>query len=189
MIMKKLFSILFIATFLFAGCSGDGERGPQGPEGPQGPPGENGLIGTTIEFEGIDFNEENDYSALINFDDNDIEVFESDGVLVYLKVGEDGTADGLPVEVFRQLPQTYYVEDGEVQYNFDFTFFDVSIFMDGTADFSNLDPSFTQDQVIRIVIVPSDFAETTGVDVSSYKAVMNALDLKESDVKKAKTFK
>lgn len=186
--MKKLFSILFMTTFLFTACSDDGERGPQGPEGPQGPPGE-AIVGTTIEFEGIDFNENNDYSTLINFNDNNIEVFESDAVLVYLKDGEDGTADGLPVEVFRQLPQTYYVEDGEVQYNFDFTFFDVRIFMNGTADFSNLDPAFTQDQVIRIVIVPSDFAETTGVDVSSYKAVMNALDVKESDVKKIKATK
>jgi hypothetical protein len=187
MIMKKIFSILFMTTFLFTACSDDGERGPQGPEGPQGPPG-NAIVGTTIEFEGIDFTEENDYSALIEFDE-DIEVFESDAVLVYLKVGEDGTSEGLPVEVFRQLPQTYYVEGGEVQYNFDFTFFDVTIFMDGTADFAALDPSFTEDQVIRIVVVPSDFAETTGVDVASYKAVMNALDLKEIDVKKVKVTK
>lgn len=188
--MKKIFSILFMTTFLFTACSSnDGERGPQGPPGPQGPAGEDGLIGTTIEFEGIDFTEANDYMALINFDENGVEVFESDAVLVYLKVGEDGTADGLPVEVFRQLPQTYYVEDGEVQYNFDYTFFDVNIFMDGTADFSNLDSSFTEDQVIRIVIVPAGFAETTGVDVASYKAVMNALDLKESDVKKVKVTK
>ncbi|MBE7640191.1 collagen-like protein [Salegentibacter sp. BLCTC] len=184
--MKKIFPILFMTTFLFAACSSDGERGPQGPEGPQGPPGE-ALIGTTIEYEGIDFTEENDYSALIEFDD--IEVFESDAVLVYLKDGEDGTSDGAPVEVFRQLPQTYYVEDGEVQYNFDFTFFDVRIFMEGTANFSNLDPAYTQDQVIRIVIVPANFAETTGVDVANYKAVMNALDLKESDVKKVSMLK
>jgi len=187
--MKKLFSILFMTTFLFTACSDDGERGPQGPVGPQGPAGEDGLIGTTIEFEGIDFTEGNDYSALINFDENGVEVFESDAVLVYLKDGEDGTADGLPVEVFRQLPQTYYVEDGEVQYNFDFTFFDVRIFMNGTADLSALDPVFTEDQVIRIVIVPADFAEDTGVDVSSYNAVMNALDLSESDVKKAAALK
>ena len=118
--MKRIFSILFMTTFLFTACSSnDGERGPQGPPGPQGPAGEDGLIGTTIEFEGIDFTEANDYMALINFDENGVEVFESDAVLVYLKVGEDGTSEGLPVEVFRQLPQTYYVYDGEVQYNFD----------------------------------------------------------------------
>ena len=187
--MKKLFSILFMSTFLFAACSSDGDQGPQGPEGPQGPPGEDGLIGTTIEFEGIDFNEENDYSAFIDFNENDIEVFESDAVLVYLKDGEDGEADGEPVEVFRQLPQIYYVDNEEVQYNFDFTFFDVNIFMDGTADFSALDPAYTDDQVIRIVVVPADFAEDTGVDVSNYNAVMNALDLKEQDVKKAGSLK
>ncbi|MGA9326753.1 MAG: hypothetical protein WBV47_11945, partial [Salegentibacter sp.] len=54
--MKKIFSLLFLTSFLFTACSGDqGPIGPQGPQGPQGPPGEDGLYGYTFE-ETIDMN-------------------------------------------------------------------------------------------------------------------------------------
>jgi len=189
--MKKIFSILFMSAFLFTACSTDGDRGPQGPQGPEGPPGDGGLVGTALEFEGINLNEDNDYSFYVDFDDQGIEVLESDVVLVYLKDGEAGTAgdDNLPVEIFRPLPQTYYVDSGEIQYNYEFTFFETWFFMEGTADFNALDDNFTQNQVIRIVVVPAGFAENTKVNISSYNAVMNALDLKETDIKKMGTLK
>jgi len=83
------------------------------------------------------------------------------------------------------LPQTYFLEGGALQYNFDFTFFDVLIFLDGTIDFATLDASYTQNQVLRIVVVPAAFA-TSGVDLSNMNAVMKSLDLTPNDVIKAR---
>lgn len=181
--MKKIVTLLFVSVFAFTSCSDDGEVGPQGP---QGPPGEPAPLAQVVDIVG-DFTAANDYTLSLDFNDEGIEVFESDAVLVYLKTDEDGTAGGAPVEVFRILPQTYFIGDEILQYNYDFTFFDVFIFLDGTvADFGTLDSSFRNNQVLRVVVVPAEFAETSGVDMSNMKAVMNALDIEQKDITKKK---
>ncbi|MGB8706118.1 MAG: collagen-like protein [Gillisia sp.] len=180
--MKKILALFVMSSLVLTSCSSDGPVGPEGPPGPQGPA---GTTGTVIDVTG-EFTSDNNYELSVDFNEQGVEVFESDAVLVYLKTGEDGTAGGSPVEVWRQLPQTYYVNGGQLQYNFDYTFFDVLIFLDGTVDFGSLDSSYTDNQVMRIVIVPADFAQTSGVDVSSMKAVMNALNVKSSDIQNVK---
>jgi len=177
--MKNTFILLFLAAITLSSCSNDG---PQGPQGPQGPPGADGLIGSVIDIEG-NFTASNNYELNVNFNDNNLEVFETDAVLVYLKTGEDSVAGGAPVEVWRQLPQTYYINGEALQYNFDFTFFDVLIYLDGTADFATLDPSYTNNQVLRVVVVPAEFAKDTSVDLSNMNAVINALNIDQSDIK------
>ncbi len=179
--MKKIF-YLFLAVFsiILVSCSGD--EGPIGPPGPQGPPGADGLIGTVFDVT-ADFNAGNDYSALVTYSDfTDAEVFESDVVLVYLRVGQDGEADGEPVYLWRLLPQTYYVDGGTMQYNYDYSYFDVNIFLDGDVDLSTLGTAFLDDQVFRVAIVPADFAQTTGVNVSDYNAVMSAMKVDPQDI-------
>ncbi|MFN4763997.1 collagen-like protein [Gillisia sp. Q332] len=183
--MKKIVTLLFISIFAFTSCSDDGAVGPQGPQGPEGPEGEPGPLGQVIDVVG-DFTATNDYSLLVDFNAEGIEVFESDAVLVYLKTGEDGTAGGAPVEVFRMLPQTYFIGNEILQYNYDFTFFNVLIFLDGTVDFGTLDASYRNDQVLRIVVVPGEFAETSGVDMSNMKAVIKALDIEQKEITKMK---
>ncbi|CAM4300118.1 collagen-like triple helix repeat-containing protein [Gillisia limnaea] len=181
--MKKIITLLFVSAFALTSCSDDGAVGPQGPQGPEGAP---GPLGQVIDIVG-DFTASNEYSLSLDFTEEGIEVFESDVVLVYLKTGEDGTADGAPVEVFRMLPQTYYIGDEVLQYNYDFTFFSVLIFLDGTvADFGTLDTSFRNNQVLRIVVVPAEFARTSGVDMSNMKAVINALDIEQKNIRKKK---
>lgn len=180
--MKKIFTYLTLSLFIFTSCSKEGPRGPEGPEGPQGPPGSDGLIGIVFDVQG-DFTSDNDYSLLVDYADHTSEeVFESDVVLVYLRTGEDGTADGEPVYVWRLLPQTFYVDNGTVLYNFDYTFFDVNIFLDSNLDLGTLGAEFTDDQVFRIAIVPANFASSQGVDVSNYNEVMSALQFQERDI-------
>ena len=184
--MKKIVTLLFVSIFAFTSCSDDGAVGPQGPQGPQGPEGAPGPLGQVIDIVG-NFTAANDYSLSLDFNAEGIEVFETDAVLVYLKTGEDGDAEGLPVEVFRMLPQTYFIEDKILQYNYDFTFFSVLIFLDGTvADFGTLDASYRNNQVLRIVVVPAEFAQTSGVDMSDMKAVLNALDIEQKEISKKK---
>jgi len=180
--MKKIFTLLLISVFVLTSCNNDGPIGPQGPQGPQGPAGADGLIGTVIDLQGS-FNSTNNYNLTLDFNTEGIEVFESDVVLVYLKTGEDGTAGGLPVEVFNMLPHTEFIDGQMLQYDYDFTFFDVQIFLKGTVDFAALDSSYTTNQIFRIVVVPAEFAETSGVDLSNMNAVMHALDVQPKDIK------
>jgi hypothetical protein len=180
--MKKILTLLLISVFSLTSCSNDGPVGPQGPQGPQGPAGADGLIGTVIDLQGS-FASADDFLVL-DFNDEGIEVFESDVVLVYLKTGEDGTAGGAPVEVFSMLPHNVFFTDGKIlQYDFDFTFFDVQIFLKGTFDFDTLDSGYTTNQIFRIVVVPAEFAQTSGIDLSNMNAVMHALDIQPEDIK------
>ena len=180
--MKKIFTLLFLSSFLFTSCSNEGPQGPQGPAGPAGPPGD-ANYGTVIDVQGS-FTAANEYSLLLDFEEEGIEVFESDAVLVYLKTGEDGTAGGAPVEVFRLLPQTYYIDGEALQYNYDFTFFDLMIFLDGTVDFGTLNADYTNNRLFRVIILPADFA-ASGVNTSNMDAVLKALDVQEKEIKKA----
>ena len=176
--MKKIFFLMTLVAFTFSSCS---DEGPVGPQGPEGPPGE-AIVGTVFDVE-TDFTAANDYSVTLEYADfTDVEIFESDVVLVYLNVGTAGEAGGSDVPVWRLLPQTYYVEGGTMQYNYDYTFFDVNLFLDGDVPLGDLDPAFLQDQIFRIAIIPADFAQTTGVNVSNYSEVMSTLKIQESEI-------
>ncbi|MDT0646661.1 collagen-like protein [Zunongwangia sp. F260] len=161
--------------------------GPQGPEGPQGEPGD-AITGTVLDLEVSNFNEANDYTLFLDFEEEGVTVEEDDAILVYIATGQFDDSDGVPYYVWRQLPQIYYTEDGEqIQYNFDFTFFDVTIFLDSSIpyeDFDTIDATYTDNQLFRIVVVPATFAETQSVDISDYNAVMKKLNF---DTKKIRT--
>lgn len=181
--MKKIYFLLSV-VFSLAACTGDdGPQGPPGPQGPQGPAGVDGLIGTVFDLEG-DFTAENDYTIFTEYADfTDVEVFDTDVVLVYLRVGQDGEAGGEPVYLWRLLPQTYYLDGGgTMQYNYDYTYFDVNIFLAADVDLSTLGPAFTDNQVFRVAIIPASMAQDTSLDVSNYNAVMSALNIQDRNI-------
>lgn len=181
MIMKKLFSILFMSAFLFTACSSDGEQGPQGPEGP---PGENGvnIVGISYEYD-VEFQYDanaNIYTSLLEFPPTEEP---SDAILVYrLETIND-------VETWNLIPKSYFLDEGILQISSNHTDQDVELLIEADFDLNGLDDSFTTNQYYRVVVVPSDFEQSTGVDASNMNAVMNALDLKESDVKKVESNK
>lgn len=175
--MKNLFLLLTLTTtFLFSSCEGD-----------PGPPGLDGLDGINIlgqVFEAqIDFNSSNNFEQLVVFPNN-IEVFESDVVLVYWleEVVNDGA--GGTLDVWSQLPQTIFIDgQGSFQYTFNHTFLDVNIFMQGDLNLNSLGSGFTNDQIFRIAIVPSDFGsanlsmedllQSINFDVSNIETVLD----------------
>jgi len=172
--MKTMTKIILSLAFLLATAC-------------EGPPGEDGLDGTSLlgsvfEIEG-DFTAGNEYMLYFEFP-NTIEVFESDVVLVYILWEQVAGTGGKKLDVWRLLPQTIVLDEGVLQYNFDYTMSDVQIFLDGSIDFSTLLPAESQDQIFRIVVLPADFAITKSLDISNYNLMMNALGVNQGTIQR-----
>ncbi|KPM49190.1 hypothetical protein [Jiulongibacter sediminis] len=172
--MKKLLFIFSAIIIGFSSC-----RGPQGfdgPPGPQGAPGADGglVYASAIELI-VDFTPANDFTIVEGFG---FDVFPADVPLVYILWDQldDGT------EVWRPVPQNAYLDNGILTYNYDFTQDDFSLFLDGTVpDFSTLDPVYLNEQVFRVVVVPSEFLETARLKSKSYESIVETFGIKEED--------
>jgi len=185
--MRK-FSIVLGALLSLFIISCEGPIGPPGYDGLDGFDGRDGqdginILGTVIDIEG-DFLAE-DYSIFYEFP-QDVEVFESDVVLVYLLWDQTEDGNGEAVDIWRLLPQTILLDQGILQYNYDYTFFDVSIFLEADFDRSTLTAGDTDGQVFRIAVLPAEFASGSKLDRSNIKAVMSAMGVTEKDVQKVK---
>lgn len=183
--MKNIHFIygVFISLFLLA-C--EGPAGPPGPPGFDGVDGADGvnILGQVFEIEG-DFTLENNYSIFYDFPQS-TEVFESDVVLVYLLWDQTQDGNGEAVDIWRLLPQTRILEQGLLQYNFDHTFFDVSIFLESDFDLGTLQQGDTDNQVFRIAVLPADFAASSKLDLTNMNAVMASLNVSEEAVGRVK---
>ena len=74
-----------------------------------------------------------------------------------------------------------FLPEGELDYDFDFTKFDFSIYAGGTYDLA-LTPTFINNETFRIVIIPTVFANKVAagakaVDYSNYDEVVKALKI------------
>jgi len=172
--MKKIFTLLLFGIVLFA-C-----------EGPQGIPGDDGFDG----LDGIDgFDGEEsfvfeyelsftapDYSAFLELP-SDFTMLDSDVMLAYLlwEVLDDGT------EVWRAIPQSLFFTDGILHYNYDFTQFDATIFLDGTVSLDGLGANYTDNWIARLVVVPGQFTNgRSTVNLSDYNEVKEYFELPSS---------
>jgi hypothetical protein len=185
--MKKVTLVLgaFIALF-FISCEGpQGPPGFDGFDGQDGQDGEDGvnILGTVVDIEG-DFNP-NDYSIVYEFPQT-VEVFETDVVLVYILWEQLDNGNEPPIDVWRLLPQTLLLDQGILQYNYDHTFFDVNIFLEGDFDLGTLVAADTQDQVFRIAILPAEKLAGSKLDKSNVNAVMRTIGVEEKDVQRYK---
>ncbi len=161
--MKNLFLLLAISTsIIFSSC--------EGPQGPPGPPGFDNL-GQVFEAN-ITFTEGNDYSRLVTYPSN-VVVYESDAVLVYLL---EDVVNG--VDVWSQLPQTYFLNQGTLLYTFDHTFLDVNIFLDANFNLNTLGSDFTDDLIFRIAVLPAEYANAD----LSMDELMSNLQIETSDI-------
>jgi len=167
--MKRILTLMLCSVFLFTSCGDDG------PPGPQGPPGEDGLyvVGVTYRYD-VDFTyfpDENLHSAFLEFP----EAEPSDGILVYRQAVIQN------VETWSLIPQNFFLPEGIIQYVYTHTNEDVELIIDGNYDLSNLSNQYTQNQVFRVIVVPSDF-EASGIDVRNMDAVMQSLNIKDNDI-------
>ena len=138
-LMKSTLSIIALFSILLTSCVV--EEGVDGRDG--------GLIVADAFEIAVDFNAQNNYEIVEPYGFN---VFEYDITLVYILWEIDNGQ-----EVWRLLPQsTTFIGGATLNYNFDFTQTDVKLFLEGTANFNNLDTVWTQDVVFRVVVVPAD---------------------------------
>jgi hypothetical protein len=186
--MKKLFNlILAINLILLGSCTfngQDGAPGPQGPRGPQGPAGQDGQNGQeafVFEYTDLTFTSANEYSLLLELP-SDFEMLESDVVLVYFLYDYFEDED---LDLWRALPQTEFTDFGTLIYNYDFTLFDVNLFMDANFDLNLLGARFTDNWIARVVVVPGQFTNgrtTDPVDYKDYDAVIAHYNISEKDI-------
>ncbi|MBN1985902.1 MAG: hypothetical protein JW761_06330 [Prolixibacteraceae bacterium] len=175
--------LLLLAIIITTSC-----EGPVGPPGPPGQDGRDGLdgidaeMGTVIEVYG-DFTPQNDYNLYYAFEDYDVTVYDGDAVLVYILWQQEETSGGL-IDIWRLLPQTVLLNDGVLQYNYDFTTGDVQIFLEGTTDFNNLLPAETDNQIFRIAVLPAILAKDKSIDVTDFDSVMKSMNKNLNSIEK-----
>jgi hypothetical protein len=171
--MKTInYIILLVALAFFTSCKGD--PGLDGLDGLDG----DSLIGTVFEIEG-DFTTANDFRLNFTFPQS-IKVFESDVVLVYILWEQDNSNK----DVWRLLPQTIVLDEGILQYNYDFTYVDVQIFLGGSINLQTLLPSEALDQIFRIVVVPASFAKNNPLEAGDYNRLINSLGISSNKIEK-----
>jgi hypothetical protein len=154
--------MIILAITLLSSCNQEtvGPMGPEGPRGPEGPEGPQGESGYVFEWENVNFTAP-DYDYYLSLPDN-FESLSSDVALVYL-LWDVVDVDGVGTEVWRQIPQTILTEAGTLQYNYDFTMNDVRLFMEADFDMSLLGALDTDNWVVRVVIVPGNFWNSSRV--------------------------
>lgn len=170
--MKRIALLLcFVAAGLLTSCEGD--RGPAGPAGPDS------LI---YELLNVNFAPDGGQYRIYRTFDQDIQgnLFDSETVLVYRM---NGTIDA-NTPIWQLIPRTLYLEEGELDYDYDFSVEDLAIYARGTYDLSTT-PEFLSNQTFRIVIIPGSFLNR-GLDFNDYNAVIRALDIDDSKVVRIK---
>jgi hypothetical protein len=207
--MKKIIQLFLTFAILvcLASCKGedgeDGAVGPAGPAGPAGAPGAQGPQGPAgvsdsarvLDVDGATFTAANQYTLVLELED--LEVAPSDVVLVYMLAGTspDGT-----IPFWSPLPQTYYVQERPLTYNFAYSNVAVLLFLDARFDLA--DPAqdytaYTDNQVFRFVIIPgkNGGGRTSGkpltkadlskypVDLNDYNAVIKYFKINDKNVK------
>lgn len=169
--MKKLlFLFAAIGITTFTAC--------EGPEGPQGPAGTN-IESEVFELRNVNFSLDNngDYTIYRVLDPV---IRSEDNVLIYRM---SGLIDS-ETPIWQLIPRTLYLNPGELDYDFDFSLEDFTIYAGGTYDISTT-PQYLNNQTFRIVIIPGYFSNknVSNVDFNDYNAVVKAYGIKEENIK------
>jgi len=161
--------LVFVAALVMWSC-----EGPAGSEGPSGADGIN-IVGEVFEVEG-DFTQAGNFGIRGEYG---FDILESDKVLIYRLGGldEDGN------DIWRLMPQVVFHDNGIFTYDFDFTLYDYSIFMNGDFNLNSLEADYTDSQVFRVLILPADRIDLR-MDYSNHNAVLELMGVNETDIQR-----
>lgn len=113
-------------------------------------------------------------------------LYSGDVLLVYR---QSGSNNGNPV--WQLLPKTYFFDQGDMDYTFDFTKNDFQLYANANFDLSAqnvaFNSSYLYNQTFRIVIVPAGSGGTiigkSAVNYNDYNAVIKYYKIDESKIK------
>ena len=164
--MRRIFLLLaVIGITTLSSC--DGDTGPQGPPGPES---------EVFELQNVNFqlNQNNEYTIFQNLTPF---INDADNILIYRMAG---TIDS-QTPIWQLIPRTLFLDEGELDYDFDFSAVDFTIYAGGTYNLA-LTPQFIQNQTFRIVIIPGYFSKGTSIDYNDYDSVIKAFNINDSNI-------
>lgn len=106
-------------------------------------------------------------------------LLDQDYVVIYRQAGTENGA-----VVWQPIPRTLYLEQGELDYDFDFTKNDFLIYAGGTYDISTT-PQYLNNQRFRVVLVPAVFGKNANAEdirKMSYEEVIAKYNIDDSKV-------
>lgn len=177
-IMKKIITLFaVIGMLVLQGCTGpEGPQGIPGQDGLNGDKGEPGFVSEVFELKNVNFVKDPTDGYIIYQKLTPV-IYDSDVILIYRLAGTINSS----TPIWQPIPRTLFLTQGELDYDFDFSKQDFTIYAGGNYNLS-LTPQYLNNQTFRIVIVPGSFS--TSVDTSNYNAVMSALNIKENQIQK-----
>jgi len=171
--MKKIFLLLAVVAgmALTQSCEGD--------QGPKGDPGTN-IEAEVFELRNVDFVfDQGEYKISQQLTPA---ILDSDVILIYRLAGTINPT----TPIWEPIPRTLYLgptQELELDYDFDFSPVDFTIYAGGNYDLSTT-PNYLNDQTFRIVIVPGYFSNK--VNTKNFEEVTAALKLTDEDFTKSK---
>ena len=147
-------------------------------EGPQGPKGAPGFSAESEVFEvrNVSFTQTNNWFVTYNL--NPV-ILTTDNILVYELVNTNNN-----IAAWSLLPQIYYFEAGQAQYNFNFSYDQCSLFVDAGFDLNLLPPTFTQSKTFRIVVIPGYSSRSvSGINLENYDEVIKGFNVNDSEIR------
>lgn len=171
--MKKLVLVFaVIATIVLSSC--EGPAGIQGPEGPQG----TALEAEVFELQNVSFGYDTSNGYTI-YQILNPQILQSDNILIYRL---SGTIDP-QTPIWQSIPRTIYNNQGELDYDFDFSKEDFTIYAGGNYDLT-LTPNYLNNQTFRIVIIPGAFSNKSNtVNTNDYNAVIKTYNIDDTHIK------
>ena len=169
--MKKIFLLLaVVGTAILSSCEGD--RGPQGPAGTN-------IESEVFELRNVDFAFDNTEGYIIRNNLNP-QILLADNILIYRMTG---TIDS-NTPIWQLIPRTLFLQEGELDYDYDFSRIDFTIYAGGTFNLA-LTPEYINNQTFRIVIIPGFLSNkgTKSVDTNDYNAVINYYGINDNKIK------
>ena len=138
------------------------------------------TISEVYELRNINLNSVNN-SSYFYYEEFNPNIVASDVVLIYRLSGTINPT----TPIWQQIPRTLYLDQGELDYDFDFSKVDFTIYAKATYNLS-LTPEYVNNETFRLVIIPgyaSNKMAPSKIDLSDYNAVIKAYNIDDSKVK------
>lgn len=172
--MKKIVLLLAsVCSLILNSC--------EGPEGPQGPQGNDGYSAESEVFElrNVNFTRvaDNEYNIYYRFNQP---ILLSDNIIIYRL--SDVINSQTPI--WQPVPRTFYLNQGELDYDYDFSRVDFKIYARGNYNIATT-PDLLYNQTFRIVIIPGYLSNKSSVDPydMDYQTLIKTYKIDDQKVK------